>query len=787
MSQPDTYMHNYLSTITLCLLFIICATASAEVADTTRLVELGEAVVFSQPKEEGGLRQQPLSVSRVSADQLSQNHVKSLKELGAMAPNFFMPQYGSRQTSAIYIRGIGSRINTPAVGLYVDNIPSYDKSAFDTPLYDIAQIEVLRGPQSTMFGRNTMGGLVRIHTRNPFVYKGTDIRIGLASGNWARNASITHNQRVSDKFAFSAGAYYEGNDGFFRNDSTNQAVDYENAGGARFRALYRSGRGFKLDANVSFDFSRAGAYPYYYKGAVAGAKEQYPKEVDKLLANREGTYRRSVLNAGVNAEYQKRTWTLNSVTGFQYLDDDMFMDQDFLKEDIFTLGQKQQIFTISEEVTLKQQPANWWHGISGANFYYQSNHTKAPVTFCKDGVAWLNTLNPYSKIGGNELLFDNRFSVPTMNAALFHQSTFIAGPFSTTLGVRADFERNWFSSESRYAFTHTPDYKGMKMQPSSIATALWSNQHSNQWQVMPRLAVRYELPESKSDAISGNVYAMVSRGYRSGGYNIQNVSELLQAQMKRDMILDVLNQPTMQSIMGNMPPATQEAMKRGMMQAAGEGAGNIAEACKYKPEYAWNFELGTHLDLWQRRLQLDASAFWSEVSDLQLSQMTASGLGRVTVNAGRSRSIGAEVSARIEPVEHLSVVANYGFTYAVFRDYQISESENLKGNYVPYMPQHTFSLDAAYRIPIGKNHFVVAANVNGAGRIYWTERNNVSQPFYALLGARVGYVLPHFEAFLWGKNLTDTDYTAFYFESSQRGYAQKGNPIQVGIDLHYKF
>lgn len=782
-------MQRSFSTIVSFFLLVVYSSASAAVADSTRVVELGEATVFSQPKEEGTLRQQPLSVTRVSSDQLEQNHISSVKELGALAPNFFMPQYGSRQTSAIYIRGIGSRINTPVVGLYVDNIPSYDKSAFDTPLYDVAQMEILRGPQSTMFGRNTMGGLVRIHTKNPFVYQGTDIRMSMASGNWGRRVSVTHNNKISDKFALSAGAYYEGNDGFFRNDSTNKEVDYENAGGARVRALYRNGRGFKLDANVGFDYSRAGAYPYYYKGAVEGAQELYPKEIDMLTPNRESTYRRSVLNAGVNAEYSKCTWTLNSVTGFQYLDDDMFMDQDFLKADIFTLGQKQRIYTISEEVTLKQQPAEWWHGISGANFYYQSNHTKAPVTFRKDGMDWLNSLIPYSKIAGEELLFDNSFSVPTMNAALFHQSTFTAGPFSTTLGVRVDFERNWFSSESMYEFTHTPEYRGVKMQPSYISTPLWANQHSNQWQVMPRLALRYEWPneESVSDRLCGNVYAVVSRGYRSGGYNIQNVSELLQAQMKHDMILDVLNQPAMQAVLQNMQPTVQELIKRTMEREAGEGAGNIAEKCKYKPEYAWNFEIGTHLDYQPLRLQVDASVFWSEVTDLQLSQMTTSGLGRVTVNAGKSRSIGAEVSARIRPVDHLNVTANYGFTYSTFRDYQISDDENLKGNYVPYMPQHTFSLDAAYEIPLGKNHFVVAANVDGAGRIYWTERNNISQPFYALLGARVGYALHNLEFYLWGKNLTGTDYTAFYFESNQRGYVQKGHPIQAGLDVHFKF
>ena len=81
----------------------------------------------------------------------------SIKHLTGLVPNFYMPDYGPRLTSAIYIRGIGSRINTPAVGLYVDNVPYLDKSAFDFNTYDIERIDVLRGPQSTLYGRNAMG------------------------------------------------------------------------------------------------------------------------------------------------------------------------------------------------------------------------------------------------------------------------------------------------------------------------------------------------------------------------------------------------------------------------------------------------------------------------------------------------------------------------------------------------------------------------------------------------------------------------------------------------------
>ena len=136
--------------------------------DTTKVIDIEEVVVIASPKETSKLRQLPASVSLISQKDMQANGITSLKSASNILPNFFMPDYGSRLTSAMYIRGIGSRINTPAVGMYVDNIPYLDKSAFDFNFYDIERIDILRGPQGTLYGRNTMGGLVKVHTRSPF-------------------------------------------------------------------------------------------------------------------------------------------------------------------------------------------------------------------------------------------------------------------------------------------------------------------------------------------------------------------------------------------------------------------------------------------------------------------------------------------------------------------------------------------------------------------------------------------------------------------------------------------
>ena len=112
--------------------------------DSLRTYAIGEVVIASAPKTTGALSEQPFSYSELKADDIEQLGIRSVKDAALFVPNLFMPDYGSKLTSAIYIRGIGSRINTPAVGLYVDDAAYTDKSAFDFEFLGVERIEVLR-------------------------------------------------------------------------------------------------------------------------------------------------------------------------------------------------------------------------------------------------------------------------------------------------------------------------------------------------------------------------------------------------------------------------------------------------------------------------------------------------------------------------------------------------------------------------------------------------------------------------------------------------------------------
>ena len=141
------------------------------VSDSSRVVDLDEVVVVSQSKEYTKLRQQPLSSSVLTNNEISLLGVRDLREVSDFVPSFVMPAYGSRYTSSIYVRGIGSRVNSPSMGIYVDDIPLMSKSAFNSHLWQLDRVDVLRGAQGTLYGMNTEGDWYVSTRRTPCAIK----------------------------------------------------------------------------------------------------------------------------------------------------------------------------------------------------------------------------------------------------------------------------------------------------------------------------------------------------------------------------------------------------------------------------------------------------------------------------------------------------------------------------------------------------------------------------------------------------------------------------------------
>ena len=146
------------------------ATANATVEDSATIGGMiNEVSVVGFKQDRAAIS--PVSQQGVGERYIENNQLVGLRDLSGMIANFYMPDYGSRQYSPIYIRGIGSKVNSPSVGVYVDGIPYFDRTVLDMDLFGVSKVEVLRGPQGTLFGRNASAGLINVFTRSPLDYQ----------------------------------------------------------------------------------------------------------------------------------------------------------------------------------------------------------------------------------------------------------------------------------------------------------------------------------------------------------------------------------------------------------------------------------------------------------------------------------------------------------------------------------------------------------------------------------------------------------------------------------------
>jgi outer membrane receptor protein involved in Fe transport len=780
--------------------------------DTLKIVNMDEVLVVASPKENRQLRELPSAGTALSQSDMRGAQVTSIKSLSTLVPNIFIPDYGSRLTSAIYIRGVGSRINTPSVGLYVDNVAYIDKSAFDFNYSDIERIEVLRGPQGTLYGRNTMGGLIMVHTKSPFSYQGTDVKLG-ASTYGSANVSFTHYHRNSQRFAFSAGGFYEHQGGYFRNSALgNKKVDNGDAGGARLRAIYLPSANTKINANLSYEQSNEGGYPYLYTGVVSGEESRADK-IGLISCNEESGYRRKMLNGGLSIEHQAANFTLDAVTGYQHLNDRMFLDQDFTERDIFNLEQRQKLNVLSEELSLKSKPGRRYQWTTGLSTFYQWLTTNGPVNFKADGIEQLITSNINSNIPNMApratmsvdvdtapLNVSGDFKTPVYNGALFHQSTLrdlLFRGFSATVGLRLDYEHTSMTYSSNSSLDYTFNMGGTMVGrdisvPLNVSPLIAGRFSDDYLQLLPKFALQYDFRSG-----AGNIYATASKGYRSGGYNVQMFSDLVQSYMQNGMKEQVKG--AVADIFSNvqgMPEAVKQ-MILGYIPDADENP-DVRQATTYKPEYTWNYELGTHLNLAGGKLDVDAALFYMDTKNQQVARFSDNGLGRITTNAGRSHSYGVEASVRLRPARSLLLSADYGYTHATFSNYHtnvkvdgVLTEMDYSDNYVPFVPMHTLNVGGQYTWTLPKSAWIeniqLNANCNAAGQIYWTESNSASQSLYATLNARLAFEHGNVSLALWAKNLTATDYSTFYFESMGNGFRQKGAPRRFGVEVRARF
>ena len=244
----------------LCMMTLLppsYAYAEEKIEENLEEVEVSADVKYREKRVE----ELPVSSSTFTMSNLETGVVFSSKDIATFVPNFHLPDYGSQITSSIYVRGFGTRIEQPVVGMIVDNVPILNKNAFDMDLFDLQRVEFLRGPQGTLYGRNTMCGLVNIHTLSPFSYQGTRLSADYSTGNTARLKASLY-RKPTDKFAFSIAANAQHTDGFFRNTYKDELCDPSNSLSLRNRLMWRPSSSFSFENDLSLGVLNQGGYAY---------------------------------------------------------------------------------------------------------------------------------------------------------------------------------------------------------------------------------------------------------------------------------------------------------------------------------------------------------------------------------------------------------------------------------------------------------------------------------------------------------------------------------------------
>ena len=694
-------------------------------------------------KENLPVAELPAPVSRLRIDE-AQIHGQT--ELSARIPGLHIPRYGASLTSTIYLRGFGSRMDNPVLGLYLDGFPILDKSAYDIDYVDIRRATMLRGPQATLYGRNSLGGVLSLQTLSPRSEQG--VRLRAEYGN-AQNARIQASLYKGDH---GVSATFRHSGGHFPNLFTGKKSDPYDGGMLRWKWVPRPLENLQFEHLLQAGYSREGGFAY---GLFDG------KTVRPVNYNDEGSYRRFSLLSGSRLSYRGGSVNLEAAGSVQLLSDDMRMDQDFTPESIFTLRQKQRSGAFTLEVLLRAaEPSAHWRPLTGIFLFGQYKNLHAPVLFKRDGIRSLILDNAnahipadigYLDILNEEIPVNPDFTIATGGVALFHESVFTWGRWKLAAGLRLDGEL----ASMQYDCNSTVEYQFIPIMPAAKTYRLTYRgvTSHNHLVLLPKLSVSYEAADGLM------LYVTASKGFRAGGFNTQIFSDILQHRMM-DGLMQELG-----------------------VYLDGTAVSIGADATQYKPEEAWNQEIGFRY----RRggFSLEASAYRMDGYNQQLTVFPpGQSTGRMMTNAGRSRSLGAEAELHYASAR-LAADLSYAFCDARFVRY-VSGTNDYAGKRVPYIPAHTLYAGISWREPLGTRHALhFRADLSGAGPLYWNEENSRREAFHLSPGARIGFLFPRGEVYVRGDRLTRVSRPVFYFKSVGREFFALSRPaaITAGITL----
>jgi iron complex outermembrane receptor protein len=638
---------------------------------------IGDIVVTAQKRAEN-VQDVPLAISAVSSEYLEARDISSIDRLGSIAPNVKIERAPSNKTiSQIAIRG-SVTINPavtwePAVGLYLDGvyIAKAQGSIFDVA--DLERVEVLRGPQGTLYGRNALAGAVNLVTKKPTGEAGGSAEISYGNYDYWKGKAIL-NLPAMGALSMKVSGQIQKRDGFVKVGPNpfpqaflarpNSVSDLGNLDGKSGMIQLRLKPEGNFTADYQFDYSRYNQRTDFSQLVSVLPNSLFTDPAILAAIAPLGLYanpnRQSTASVDANPLYEKtRTYghsltlaldmgasTLKSISSYRNLRWQDAADLDGSPLDIANTQRDTSFHAYSQELQLTGDAMdNRLNYVVGAFAYKEKAETLGPQRF-------FGFLNQVGAPGAADLQSD--YGSHTKAWALYAQLDYrLTEALKMTLGARytnevKDIRRRFAVGTPRTVLFDVP-YGG-------VPDAKFNN-------FSPTATLSYEA----SDNV--NVYARWARGYKSGGFNGETD------------VAGLIGQPF------NCTSAP----------------GNGSELCNpYRPEKVDSYELGLKTKLADGKLIFNVAGFWDEHKDIQLSVFTAQGAAAsVVLNAAAARIRGLEFEAVARPIPSLTINGSFAVLDADYKSFIDGGVDVANNRAFPHTPKATAALGVDWRVMQG--------------------------------------------------------------------------------------
>ncbi|QLC26445.1 TonB-dependent receptor [Parasphingopyxis algicola] len=741
--------------------------AQAEADGTQAQSGFGAIVVTARRREET-LQETPISITTFDADALVDRGISNLSGIGDFTPNLVFDQgtgnTGGSTSSQIYIRGIGQAdflfTTEPGVGIYVDGVylPRSIGSIMD--LVDLERVEVLRGPQGTLFGKNSVGGAVNIVTRRPQPEFGGRVSATYGSFDRVDIGGSVNLPLVTDTLLASVAFSSRDRDGYVRRVNDGTRLGGINSTGLRGQLLWKPSPNFDIlvaadytrkredsIANTLIDVDQSGSLIGLYNGLVAPALGTIYDDrfisSDPFVSFGTGFNQSDLDLWGISstATLELGAVTIKSITAYREQDAVFGADSDHSPIRYFEQSVLDEQEQFSQELQISgtaiDDRLDW---IVGAMYFHESGFDQYRVVFAPGLFDALEALPPgiIPGLGGAgnpihpALDFDGLLTSRINNdsySAYGHFSFDITDRLSVSGGLRYTSDEKDF--DSRF------DRLSAGVTTHDVETGdSW-----NAW--TPRIGVEYDW----SDDLM--TYASVARGFKSGGFNGRPTTEF------------VARTP-------------------------------------FAPEFVWTYELGFNSMFADRRVILNGAAFYSDYSNLQLLSITSDPQGGIVAlveNAGKARIMGFELELTAMPVPGLRFDAGLGYLDAEYRQLDASVNTITLSDDLVKTPEWSLSLGAEYTADLSDDwQLTIRGDYAYRSTVQHVADNNplLEQSGYGVFNARLAFGPSDesWELAVFGTNIGDELYiTNGLSQADTLGTTDVsyGRPREWGVSVSARF